>query len=91
MADSINADVVNLGANINSPYPDYAPVVTNDESMLIFTSKRKGSTGGRLDDMGEYYEDVYMSHGRSENWNAASRYDSSYTVRRGLRRLFARA
>jgi hypothetical protein len=30
----------NLGPHINSPYPDYFPFATIDESFLVFTSKR---------------------------------------------------
>ena len=61
-----NAKLFNLGANVNSIYPDYSPVILPDQSMLIFTSTRKGSTGGKLTEQGEYYEDIYSS---KNTWN----------------------
>ena len=51
----------NLGKGINSPYPDFSPRVPNDESYLVFTSRRKGNRGNLLDHDGYYTSDVYMS------------------------------
>lgn len=68
----VNIKISNLGDSINSPYPDYAPGVTADESMIIFTSRREGSTGGRLTDDGQYYEDIYFSHKKDDGtWEKA--------------------
>ncbi len=59
----IRVFIDNLGSTVNSKYPDYGPVITTDESLMIFTSRREGSTGGELDpnDM-LYYEDLYISY-----------------------------
>ena len=46
------ARISNLGANVNSPYPDYAPVVIYRSDILLFTSKRPGNTGNDKDDEG---------------------------------------
>lgn len=51
----------NLGNTINSPYPDYVPLISPDETILYFTSRREGSTGNLKDAYGNYYEDVYVS------------------------------
>ncbi|MBL4655919.1 MAG: OmpA family protein [Bacteroidia bacterium] len=58
----VNAIIENLGPEINSPYADYVPVISADESVLIFTSRRPGSTGNKkfIFDK-KYYEDIYMS------------------------------
>lgn len=53
--------IKNMGPLVNSKYPDYAPLITSDESMLFFTSRRENSTGGKLDPYGKYFEDIYMS------------------------------
>jgi len=53
--------VFNLGKNVNSIYPDYSPVVLPDQSILVFTSTKKGSTGGRKTEDGDYFEDMYIS------------------------------
>ena len=52
----------NLGDSINGKYPEYSPALTADERMLIFTSRRDGSTGDRRTDDGQFYEDIYVSH-----------------------------
>ena len=51
----------NLGKNVNSPYPDFTPRVPNDESFVVFSSRRKGNKGSYLDYDGYHFSDVYMS------------------------------
>lgn len=53
--------IENLGASVNSKYPDYSPIVTKDEATMYFTSRRDGSTGGHKDREGKFYEDIYVS------------------------------
>lgn len=53
----INVQVRNLGETINGKFGDYFPSITADESMLLFTSRREGSTGGLVD--GKYDEDLW--------------------------------
>ncbi len=73
------ARIRNLGKNVNSAYPDYAPVLTKDESQLLFTSKRPGTTGGRKDENGYYYEDIYQSKNlNSHKWSGSGKYDSTF-------------
>lgn len=70
--DTAKVRIVNLGDSINSPYPDYTPVVSADESTLIFTSRRPGSTGGEKTDDGQFLEDIYVSSKRSDGtWSEA--------------------
>jgi outer membrane protein OmpA-like peptidoglycan-associated protein/tetratricopeptide (TPR) repeat protein len=84
-ANPSNARVSNLGANVNSPYPDYAPVVIYRSDILLFTSKRPCNTGKDKDDEGFYYEDIYQAKGESWNrWKEPSRYDTSNVKRRGI-------
>ncbi len=64
----VNMTVSNLGGTINSPYPDYAPVVSADESTIIFTSRRPESTGGKKTDDGKYYEDIYIAEKDNFEW-----------------------
>ncbi len=58
--------VTNLGGTINSEYDEHSPVFSADESTLIFTSKRKGSTGGKMTDDGQYFEDIYISQKKDD-------------------------
>ena len=62
VANTIFSDKVkeNLGTNINSEYSDHSPVISSDESILIFTSRRKGSTGGKIASDNYFYEDIYI-------------------------------
>lgn len=77
--------ITNLGANVNSAYPDYAPVVIYRSDILLFTSKRPGNTGNEKDDEGFYYEDIYQAKGESWNrWKEPARYDTSNVKRRGI-------
>jgi outer membrane protein OmpA-like peptidoglycan-associated protein/Tol biopolymer transport system component len=76
--DTARVRVVNLGDSINSPFPDYAPVISADESTLIFTSRRPGSTGGEKSDDGLYMEDIYLStKRRNGSWGEATQIAST--------------
>jgi tetratricopeptide (TPR) repeat protein len=66
--DSIEISIENMGPVINSEWDEHSPTLTSDENTLIFTSRRKGSTGGMLTDDGRYYEDIYISHKENGKW-----------------------
>ena len=53
--------VDNLGPEINSEHSDFGPVISADNRMLFFTSRRPGSVGGETNDAGEFFEDIYFS------------------------------
>jgi outer membrane protein OmpA-like peptidoglycan-associated protein len=63
--------VKNLGPHINSPEGDYSAVVNADQTMLIFTSRRAGSTGGKTDQDGKFFEDIYISLRQDSSWGDA--------------------
>jgi len=65
--DKTMVTVENLGAAVNSEYPDYAPIISATGSKLIFTSRRKG-TGGLTDPRGEYFEDIYITIMGPDGW-----------------------
>jgi len=56
---AISVEFENLGKNINSTYSDFRPMVSADDSLLVYCSNRKGNTGGLVDAFGEYPTDVY--------------------------------
>jgi outer membrane protein OmpA-like peptidoglycan-associated protein len=83
--NKIPVTIINLGPEINSEYPDYSPVISNDESMLLFTSKRKECTGGRIDEDGNFYEDVFISRKeKNETWKNSVRLDTSTLIQKNL-------
>ncbi|OFX61243.1 MAG: hypothetical protein A2046_16680 [Bacteroidetes bacterium GWA2_30_7] len=58
----------NPGTEINSSYPDYSPLISADESMIIYTSRRENTTGGGKDQNDlKYYEDIYVSYKNAQN------------------------
>jgi outer membrane protein OmpA-like peptidoglycan-associated protein/tetratricopeptide (TPR) repeat protein len=69
----IRVFVDNLGPNVNSAFSDYGPFITADESLLIFTSRRPGTTGGGMDaGDNNYMEDIYICERDSKGeWTAA--------------------
>jgi len=61
-----------LPKTVNSVYPDYVPVISADESVLIFTSRREGTTGNCFDEyINEPCEDIYISTKENGEWAAA--------------------
>lgn len=59
----------NLGGNINTEYAEYAQIVKKDESVLLFTSRREGTTGGKIDNDSKYFEDIYASKKINGEWS----------------------
>jgi outer membrane protein OmpA-like peptidoglycan-associated protein len=71
--DSAKVLIVNFGDSVNSAFPDYNPVISADESTLIFSSRRPESTGdGDVTDEGLYMEDIYVSYKKANGkWTKA--------------------
>ena len=70
--DKRNVAIQNIGAPINTEYQEYVPLISADEKVMIFTSRRPGSTGGGLDPNGLPFEDIYMSTKINNSWEAPS-------------------
>ncbi|QJX48402.1 OmpA family protein [Hymenobacter taeanensis] len=60
--------VKNLGPTINTQYSEHSPVISNDDKLLLFTSRGENVTGagatngkskGNVAADGEYYEDIF--------------------------------
>jgi tetratricopeptide (TPR) repeat protein len=60
-----------MGDDINSTAHDYSPITPADGSVLYFTSRREGTTGGMADANGQPFEDIYVSHNDGERWSRA--------------------
>lgn len=60
--DSIELDIVNIGAVVNSEYPDYVPVLPGDESFMMFTSRREDNQNKDKDADGQYFEDIFITN-----------------------------
>ena len=60
------ARVTNLGATINTVYPEYSPVISLDGTSLYFTSRRQWADQSTDDykdaQLNQYPEDIYVSY-----------------------------
>ena len=61
VAHPVELKVKNLGPHINSKYDDNSPIVSADESVFIFTSRRPSEDNELMPD-GQYEERIYISH-----------------------------
>ncbi len=69
MKHPVNMKVTNLGKGLNTEYPEYSPVISADESVLIFTSRRPEEEGSTdVDENGQFYENIYISMNQGGNW-----------------------
>jgi tetratricopeptide (TPR) repeat protein len=68
VANPVNILLTNLGPEINSEYPEYAPVISADEQTLIFTSRKPTGTGRLTTEDGKSYEDIYISSKQDGVW-----------------------
>lgn len=66
VAEPINIQITNLGDSVNSQYPEYSPVLSADERMLIYTTRRPSGTGGQKTPEGYYFEDIVVSYKNDE-------------------------
>ncbi|PJC63216.1 MAG: hypothetical protein CO022_00405 [Flavobacteriales bacterium CG_4_9_14_0_2_um_filter_32_27] len=72
--DSLKITINDIGSPINTIYSEYVPVITPDESMLIYTYRGNRSKGGlqgptgKPDKYGQYYEDIMISYKLGDNW-----------------------
>ena len=70
----LDYEITNAGDNVNSSAPDYVPVVSADESMLIFTTRRENVKGNKLDFFDELpMEDIFVCYRDKEGdeWSPA--------------------
>jgi len=72
-AKPIDCTISNLGDSVNCEFADYSPVISADESMLAFTSRREGSGGPdnkTIDD--DFFEDIFVcNRGPYGTWTKA--------------------
>jgi hypothetical protein len=71
MNDPVEVRLENLGEDVNSPGPDFLPIVEPDESAVYFTSRRAEVTGKSYDSSGYYTADVFISRNRSDKYSKA--------------------
>lgn len=60
-AKPINIQIENLGNKINTEYTEHTPLFSSDETMLIFTSRKKLFNDAELNYDNEYDENIYIA------------------------------
>lgn len=68
----LNVTFENLGKDVNSEFSDYYPFATQNESFLVFTSRRKGGKSNVLEMDGLYPSDIYVTTIKDGNWIKAT-------------------
>jgi hypothetical protein len=71
LKNPINIEFENLGKKINSKGREYLPIITPDESMLFYTTRRLGTTGRIFDLEGYYTADIFLSKYKYGKWSKA--------------------
>jgi len=72
-ATPVQFRINNLGQAVNSEFDEHSPVLSADESLLVFTSNRQG-TGSYTTPDGLFYEDIHQSIWREgNNWRKEGR------------------
>jgi tetratricopeptide (TPR) repeat protein len=66
MSKAIDVNFENLGTKINTPYADYSPFISYDESFLIYNSRQEGNGVKKAN--GEFTSDVYISEVYMGDW-----------------------
>jgi tetratricopeptide (TPR) repeat protein len=70
----IQCEIENAGNTINTENQEYVPVISSDESILIYTYTGPNSTGGLMDadfnpdPNGNFYEDVFIAYRVGNSW-----------------------
>ncbi len=64
--------IVNISEKVNSIWPDYGPVLNEDETILIFTTRRQEENlNENVDSDNFYFEDVFYSEKVNGVWTTA--------------------
>ncbi|MGE0589233.1 MAG: hypothetical protein AB7O48_11720 [Cyclobacteriaceae bacterium] len=69
LENPVDVKITHLDDRINSEYPDYAPTINADETLLVFTSRRpEDNLNATLATDLEYYEDIFYSEFKDGKW-----------------------
>ncbi len=82
-ANPVKAKITNLGPTVNTENSEYVPVVSTDDSVMLFTYQGKNSIGGLQsfpgvpDSAGIYFEDVVFTSREGGKWLTPEAMDST--------------
>jgi outer membrane protein OmpA-like peptidoglycan-associated protein len=74
-------EIENIGPNVNTVNSEYAPVVNESDSVMMFTARNASVTGSKIDHWDEkYFEDMFISvksggvFNKPENFSGNNKY-----------------
>jgi outer membrane protein OmpA-like peptidoglycan-associated protein len=71
--------ITNLGDSINSPYDDYNPVISANDSLMFFISRRPANASSKPNVLDyRFNEDVYSTTNDSGKWKNVSRWNVKF-------------
>lgn len=82
-AHPVEATITNIGEPVNTENSEYVPVVSSDDSVMLFTYRGERSTGGLQsypgvpDSSGYYFEDVFYTFRQDGKWQEPVALDST--------------
>jgi hypothetical protein len=71
MKNPVDVKFFNPGKLVNSPNNDFRPVCSANDSVIFFSSNRKGNFGGQVDGYGEFVTDIYTTSTNEADWSKA--------------------
>lgn len=71
MKNPVDVKFFNPGKLVNSINNDFRPVCSANDSVVYFSSNRKGNFGGQVDGFGEFVTDVYTTAVNEADWGKA--------------------
>jgi len=72
VANPAHYSIQNIGTAINSEFEDYAPVLNEEEDMMVFTSRRRdGNLNQNVYSDNKPYEDIFISKKEGGQWQSA--------------------
>lgn len=72
VANPKNFSIVNIGKAINSEFDDYGPVLNENETELVFTTRRQdGNLNENVADDNKPFEDIFISNSSGGKWSRA--------------------
>ncbi|OFY66835.1 MAG: hypothetical protein A3H98_10990 [Bacteroidetes bacterium RIFCSPLOWO2_02_FULL_36_8] len=77
----VQITITNMGKEVNTPYPEYIPLLSVDGMTMIFTSRRPDSKEGKIADDGKYFEDIYTARHLNNHWETAVNISSINTAK----------
>ena len=69
----LNYNITNVGPNVNSEWPDYGPSVNQDETLIVFTSRRPdGNLNQDVFEDNFPYEEIFIARMDNDRWERAT-------------------